>query len=123
MAVIVRRFSKRVEVFIPLLMLVFALICTTQAVNTFIGFAPITVMLALSLGLDSIVGVGIILLGGAVGFSTGTLNVSTTLVAQKIAELPTTPASATAGCALWYTILSPASGWCATPRRSRRTPG
>ena len=45
-------------------------------------------MLALSLGLDSIVGVGIILLGGAVGFATGTLNVSTTLVAQKIAELP-----------------------------------
>ena len=87
-AVIVRRFSKRVEVFIPLLMLVFALIWTTQAVNTFIGFAPITVMLALSLGLDSIVGVGIILLGGAVGFSTGTLNVSTTLVAQKIAGLP-----------------------------------
>ena len=87
-AVIVRRFSKRVEVFIPLLMLVFALICTTQGVNTFIGFGPITVMLALSLGLDSIVGVGIILLGGAVGFSTGTLNVSTTLVAQKIAELP-----------------------------------
>lgn len=87
-ATIVRRFSNRIEVFIPLLMLVFALICTTQAVNTFIGFAPITVMLAMSLGLDSIVGVGIILLGGAVGFSTGTLNVSTTLVAQKIAELP-----------------------------------
>ena len=87
-ATIVRRFSSRVEIFIPLLMLVFALICTTQAVNTFIGFAPITVMLALSLGLDSIVGVGIILLGGAIGFSTGTLNVSTTLVAQKIADLP-----------------------------------
>lgn len=86
-AVIVRRFSKRVEVFIPLLMLVFALICTTQAVNTFIGFAPITVMLALSLGLDSIVGVGIILMGGAVGFSTGTLQTSTTLLAQDIAGL------------------------------------
>lgn len=87
-AAIVRRFSGKVSVFIPLLMLVFALICTTQAVNTFIAFAPITVMLALSLGLDSIVGVGIILLGGAIGFATGTLNVSTTLVAQKIAELP-----------------------------------
>lgn len=87
-ATIVRKFSNRVEVFIPLLMLVFALICTTQGVNTFIGFAPITVMLAMSLGLDSIVGVGIILLGGAIGFATGTLNVSTTLVAQKIAELP-----------------------------------
>mgnify|MGYP000243622699 CR=1 FL=1 len=81
-------------------MLVFALICTTQAVNTFIGFAPITVMLALSLGLDSIVGVGIILLGGAVGFSTGTLNVSTTLVARRSPSCPTTPASATAGCVL-----------------------
>jgi len=87
-ATIVRRFSGRVGVFIPLLMLVFALICTTQGVNTFIAFAPITVMLALSLGLDSIVGVGIILLGGAIGFATGTLNVSTTLVAQKIADLP-----------------------------------
>ncbi len=87
-ATIVRKFSNRVEVFIPLLMLVFALICTTQGVNTFIGFAPITVMLAMSLGLDSIVGVGIILLGGAIGFATGTLNVSTTLIAQKIAELP-----------------------------------
>ena len=40
---IVRKFSNRVEVFIPLLMLVFALICTTQGVNTFIGFAPIFV--------------------------------------------------------------------------------
>ena len=87
-ATIVRKFSSRVEIFIPLLMLVFGLICTTQGVNTFIGFAPITVMLAMSLGLDSIVGVGIILLVGAIGFATGTLNVSTTLVAQKIAELP-----------------------------------
>ncbi|MDO5300718.1 MAG: YfcC family protein, partial [Clostridia bacterium] len=88
-ALVAKKFSNRLEIFIPVLMLVFALICTTQGVNTFIGFAPITVMLALSLGLDSIVGVGIILLGGAIGFSTGTLNVSTTLVAQKIAELPT----------------------------------
>lgn len=87
-AFVVKRFGKRSEVFIPLLMLMFALICTTQAVNTFIGFAPIMVMLALSMGFDSIVGVGIILLGGAIGFSTGTLNINTTLVAQKIAELP-----------------------------------
>ncbi len=87
-ATVARRFSNRVEIFIPLLMLVFGLICTTQGVNTFIGFAPVTVMLALSLGLDSIVGVGIILLGGAIGFATGTLNINTTLVAQKIAELP-----------------------------------
>ncbi|WP_455257912.1 YfcC family protein, partial [Peptoniphilus asaccharolyticus] len=36
---------------------------------------------------DSIVGAAILLLGGAVGFSTGTLNVNTTLVAQEISGL------------------------------------
>lgn len=46
-------------------------------------------MITLAMGLDSITGAAIILLGGAVGFSTGTLNPSTTVVAQEIAELPT----------------------------------
>lgn len=46
------------------------------------------VMLAMAMGLDSITGASIILLGGAVGFSTGPLNINTTIVAQKIAELP-----------------------------------
>lgn len=82
------RFSGRTSIFIPILTLVFALICTTQAVNMFIAFAPIMVMLSLALGLDSICGVAIIILGGAIGFSTGTLNVSTTVISQKIAELP-----------------------------------
>lgn len=83
-----KKYSTKENVFIPILTLIFALICTTQGVNTFIGFAPILVMMAKSFGYDSIVGAGIILLGGAVGFSTGTLNVSTTIIAQKIAELP-----------------------------------
>lgn len=73
--------------FIPILTLIFGLICTTQGVNTFIGFAPIMVMISLTLGFDSIVGAAILLLGGAVGFSTGTLNVNTTIVAQEIAGL------------------------------------
>ena len=67
---------------------IFALICTTQGVNQFIAFAPVVVMITLAMGLDSIVGAAIILLGGAVGFATGTVNPSTTVVAQKIAELP-----------------------------------
>lgn len=54
----------------------------------FIAFAPIMVMLAMALGLDSLTGIAIIILGGAIGFSTGTLNASTTLVSQEIAELP-----------------------------------
>ncbi|PWL49638.1 MAG: hypothetical protein DBY39_00645 [Clostridiales bacterium] len=59
-----------------------------QGVNKFISFAPILVVISYSLGLDSIVGVACLCLGGAVGFSTGTLVVSTTVTAQKIAELP-----------------------------------
>ena len=82
-----RRFSSRLYIFIPILTLVFTAIGTSQGVNLFIPFVPITLMLSYALGLDSIVGVGIILLGGAIGFSTGTLQINTTLVAQEIAGL------------------------------------
>ena len=85
--VVARKTKNKAMLFIPALTLVFGIICTTQGVNTFIGFAPVMVMIAIGLGYDSIVGASIILLGGAVGFSTGTLNVNTTIVAQKIAGL------------------------------------
>ena len=81
-------FQNRLYIFIPIMTTIFALICTTQGVNQFIAFAPVVVMITLAMGLDSIVGAAIILLGGAVGFATGTVNPSTTVVAQKIAELP-----------------------------------
>lgn len=87
-AKVAKQFKDRLYVFIPIMTTVFALICTTQGVNQFIAFAPIVVMITMAMGLDSIVGAAIILLGGCVGFSTGTLNPSTTLVAQEIAELP-----------------------------------
>lgn len=87
-AKVAKLFKDRFYVFIPIMTTVFALICTTQGVNQFIAFAPIVVMITMAMGLDSIVGAAIILLGGCVGFSTGTLNPSTTLVAQEIAELP-----------------------------------
>ena len=87
-AKLAKKFSNNLYVFIPILTLMFGLICTTQGVNMFIAFAPVMVMLALAIGLDSITGAAIILLGGAIGFSTGTLNPNTTVVAQKIAELP-----------------------------------
>lgn len=83
-----RKFSDRLEVFIPVLTLIFGLICTTQGANTFIPFAPVLVMLAMAMGMDSITGAAILLMGGAIGFSTGTLNMYTTVVAQSIAELP-----------------------------------
>lgn len=83
-----RKFSDRLDVFIPVLTLIFGLICTTQGANTFIPFAPVMVMLAMAMGLDSLIGAAIMLLGGAIGFATGTLNMYTTVVAQNIAELP-----------------------------------
>ena len=83
-----KSFSTRIYLFLPILTLVFGLICTTQGVNLFIAFAPIMVMMAFAMGLDSITGASIILLGGAIGFSTGPLNINTTIVAQKIAGLP-----------------------------------
>lgn len=88
-AKVAKTFQNRLYIFIPIMTTIFALICTTQGVNQFIAFAPVVVMITLAMGLDSITGAAIILLGGAVGFSTGTLNPSTTVVAQEIAELPT----------------------------------
>ena len=43
------------------------MICTTQGANTFIPFGPVMVMLAMAMGLDSITGASILLLGGAIG--------------------------------------------------------
>ena len=93
-----RKFSNRLEIFIPVLTLIFGLICTTQGVNTFIPFAPVMVMLAMAMGLDSLTGEAIMVLGGAIGFSTGTFNMFTTVVAQSIAELPTYSG-------LWYRAI------------------
>ncbi len=87
-AKLAKKYSNNLYIFIPVLTLMFGLICTTQGVNMFIAFAPVMVMMSLAIGLDSITGAAIILLGGAIGFSTGTLNPNTTVVAQKIAELP-----------------------------------
>ena len=88
-AKLAKKFSNNLYVFIPILTLMFGLICTTQAVNMFIAFAPVMVMLALAIGLDSITGAAIILLGGAIGFSTGTLNIFLVRYALKIKKDPT----------------------------------
>ena len=84
----VKKYSDKSWIFITLFSLMFCLLCTVKSVNTWIPFAPIFVLMATSMGFDPIVGVGIILLGGAVGFSTGTLMGSTTLLAQQLAGLP-----------------------------------
>lgn len=86
------------KLFIPAILLIFAIIGITQSTNKFIGFAPLGVMLAATLGYDAIVGVAIVLLGVGIGFSTGIL-APTTAVAQEIAELP-------AYSGMWLRIVS-----------------
>lgn len=87
-AKVVKKFGSKEAIFIPVLLLLFAAIATTQSVTVFIGFTPVIIMMARAMGFDSITGAALPLLGGAIGFSTGTLNTSTTIVAQKIADLP-----------------------------------
>lgn len=86
------------KLFIPAILLLFAFIGITQSTNKFIGFAPLGVMLAATLGYDAIVGVAIVLLGVGIGFSTGIL-APTTAVAQELAELQ-------AYSGLWLRVVS-----------------
>ncbi|BES64947.1 YfcC family protein [Gottschalkiaceae bacterium SANA] len=83
-----KKFSGNENIIIPAFVTIFALACTSMGVNTFIGFAPIAIILARSMGFDALVGVSMVMLGGAIGFGTGTLNPFSTGVAQTIAELP-----------------------------------
>ncbi|MGL6154544.1 MAG: YfcC family protein, partial [Cetobacterium sp.] len=81
-------FSNKEELIIPAFTTIFALACMSMGVNTFIGFAPVAIILARSMGYDALVGVSMVALGGAIGFSTGTFNPFTTGVAQALAGLP-----------------------------------
>ncbi len=83
-----KKFANNEIMIIPIFTIIFALACMSMGVNTFIGFAPIGIIIARSMGYDAIVGVSMVMLGGAIGFSTGTFNPFTTGVAQGIAELP-----------------------------------
>ena len=72
------------------------------------------VMMAFAMGLDSITGASIILLGGAIGFSTGPLNINTTIVLRKSPGCRCIPAWDTALSALLCSMLSPTSTSSAT---------
>ncbi len=85
---ITKIFSNKEELIIPAFTSIFAIACMSLGVNTFIGFAPVAIILARSMGYDAIVGVSMVALGGAIGFSTGTFNPFTTGVAQALAGLP-----------------------------------
>lgn len=78
------------KLIIPLMMFVFSLGGATFGMSEeTIIFIPIGIALARALGYDAIVGMGMVTLGAAVGFSSGFMNPFNVGVAQDIAELPT----------------------------------
>lgn len=93
------RLRSRRYLLLVMLTAAFAVVCSNQAIQIFIPFAPVLAMAAIALGFDSITGIAVLILGGGIGFSTGTLRTTTTLVAQNIAQLP--PYSG-----LWFRAIS-----------------
>lgn len=85
---IVKKLRGKVWLFIPILIVIFFAMCTTNPLNTFIPFGAILAILGKAMGFDSLTGVAILVLGGSIGFSTGTFNRLTTGLAQEMAGLP-----------------------------------
>lgn len=83
-----KRTKGREWIVIAALMTVFAALNIPINLNYFIPFAPLGIIIAIAMGYDAIVGISIIMLGGAVGFSCGAMNLPNTGTAQGIAELP-----------------------------------
>lgn len=81
--------AKDSKLFIPIVMLVFALAGSTYGeFETVYGLIPIFVALSIALGYDALVGVAMCGLAVAVGFASATTNPFTIGIAQTIAELP-----------------------------------
>lgn len=88
MSKVVKKFSKQAVLFVPIIFVLFSFLMASQTLKNFIAFAPIIVVICLALGLDSMTAAAIMICGVSVGYSTGTMQVISTAVAQKIAELP-----------------------------------
>lgn len=75
---------------IPVILFVFGAAGATLGFSEeTIVFIPMGISLALALGFDAIVGMSIVAVGAAIGFSAGIMNPFSVGIAQGIAELPT----------------------------------
>lgn len=84
-----RRFSNKSITVVPVLMIVFAAICSligTQELS--LVYVPVILPLMIALRFDSVVAVAIALTATTAGFTTGVLNPINTGLGQKIAEIP-----------------------------------
>jgi uncharacterized ion transporter superfamily protein YfcC len=84
-----RKFSKKSIAVIPVLMVVFALICSligTQELS--LVYVPVILPLLIALGYDSLVAAAIALVATTAGFTTGFLNPINTGLGQKLSGIP-----------------------------------
>ena len=89
LAMILKKFHNNQEMAVPFLILVFGLF------ESFMGapelcmiFLPMILPLVLNLGFDTMTALAIVICGNCVGYSTGMGNPFTTIIAQKICQLP-----------------------------------
>ncbi|MBM7570179.1 YfcC family protein [Aquibacillus albus] len=84
-----RKFSNKSITLVPVLMIVFAAICSligTQELS--LVYVPVILPLMIALRFDSVVAAAVALTATTAGFTTGVLNPINTGLGQKIAEIP-----------------------------------
>ena len=107
---LLKRFKGREKVVPVILLLIFTLSGAMLGwAEEGLIFMPILVAFSLTLGFDSMVGAGILLLGMNAGFVGAFMNPFTTGVAQSIAELPLFSGFAFRFCV--YLVLSITAAW------------
>lgn len=86
---LIRRVGNRIELVIPITMIIFGLLGSTIGLyeETY-GIIPVFMAIASVIGYDAIVGSSLIYIGVAVGFASATINPFTIGIAQQVAGVP-----------------------------------
>lgn len=86
---LIRIFQSKGILIVPVFVILFSVFGFTMGLTTAsIVFVPIGISIARALGLDSITGMAMVMLGTNVGFAAGVYNPFSVGIAQNIAELP-----------------------------------
>ena len=88
MKVLVTKFSKAPRVTIVVMMMAFGIMSVPIQMNYFIPFSGVVLMLCLMMGYDALTAAAIIITSSSFGSTCGMLNISTTAIGNKLADLP-----------------------------------
>lgn len=86
---LLKKMNGKNKVVLSVITIIFALLsgCLGWAEQMLV-FVPVTVAMAIAMGYDNLMGLLVVALGGAAGFTAGPLNIYTTGICQGIAGLP-----------------------------------